>query len=244
MNNNLHGRKSNTGSGFDANAWRNAHVVEAETKDSLVNMVLYTLIGVASLGVFILFITNFLRAKQAEKELQIFENNKAMAIAQANAPQKPAAQKSMTGLDAIDAEIDKFQDITQVLHLCGKNYSHISDTYYKQNKTVYAQLYKMRNAAWRANYNSVQTSDLSKSINRINKIENGADVAKFMITGGAAKHMRASMGFMADMKKLNQEMQAKKKADAERRAQANDPAYCTKFASKVQLGQMNIKLPK
>ena len=251
MTNNLHGPKKIQSSGFSAAQWRDAHVQVKETNDTFIYWALYAAIGLAILGVLGLYGANYMKNKPDKKQMVVEETPDLRSAILKTQRGRKAAQKAVAAtsqphaeVDLIKVEIDKYNDTNMVLRLCGKNYAHISSNYHKQNSAKYLKLYDMQRAAWRQKSKNAEPSDLAKSIGRINKIENGGDVAKFMLTGGAVRHMNASMGFMADMQKMQAEHDAKDKHRKQLQTSAHDPIYCGKFATKVQTGQMNLKIPK
>ena len=238
---------------FDANAWRDSQVSAQRNGSERTNTILIGLIGVMLLvsgGLY--YHTNIKpnqKAKQALRmadaqnpgamlEQQQSEAEQRLAVLAAQ-PISAEAQK----YNAIKAEIQKYTETSNTLRSCGTQVATVASYYRKTNYPKYQKLTEMARASRKAGVGLAIPSSMAKSQAALSKIETKGDAIKFMASGGAKRHMEASMETFAALDSMMSEMDAAEKRKRELSAKARDRNFCLQLKTKAQTGQLNIKMP-
>lgn len=125
--------------------------------------------------------------------------------------------KDLTGAQA---QVEKFSRTRIVLKHCGSGFRDIYDHYENKNQKRVIQLSKK----------AYEESPIAKSQEEIKNIKTPADVMRFKLSGGADRHMQASMGMMAAIGGLNGGRKAKSQQE------------CQKVKQMAQTGRLDVRL--
>ncbi len=241
---------------FDVNQFRNQNQAEESTKRNRIDLLLGGVVVVMLLGTGGLYASTKIDLSNAYSETtapqtvtaelrtntsqtrdinEAFDSNPILKLQKRRAEKLAAPileqekkKQSMPIADYVQAkdltgaqaQVEKFSRTRIVLKHCGSGFQDIYDHYGNKNQKRVIQLSKK----------AYEESPMAKSQEEIKNIKTPADVMRFKLSGGADRHMQASMGMMAAMGGMNGGRKAKSQQE------------CQKVKQMAQTGRLDVRL--